>query len=393
MQARLLHLCRNMPRCGLALTLLAAVGPARAATETVVYAFKSGTDGQYPLAGMIRLGAGTLYGTTRLGGAANGIVFKIDAAGAESVVYAFQPGNDGSFPVANLAKVGSHTLYGTTYQGGTSNNGTVFKVTPAGVEKVLHSFQGGSDGANPGAGLIDIGGTFYGTTEQGGANGQGTVFSMTPAGAVTVLHSFAGGSDGAYPQSGLIDVNGTLYGTTAYGGGTPACFQGCGTVFKITPAGSESVVYPFQGGTDGFMPDAGLLKLGSTLYGTTAQGGGSSANCSRLGCGTVFKVTLAGAETVLHAFQNGADGYGPAAGLIDFNGTLYGTTSGGGSASSGTVFEITPAGLESVIYAFKGGSDGESPAAPMIPLGGALYGTTEFGGNGGGYGTVFKVVP
>ena len=203
--------------------------------------------------------------------------------GSETVIYSFQrDGSDGNTPYAGLINVGG-TLYGTTKSGGVYGDGTVFSVNPAtGTEKVLHSFQG-ADGNQPYAGLINVKGTLYGTTVNGGANDYGTLFTINPkTGAETVLHSFAGGTDGYDPEAPLINVNGTLYGTT-YAGGV----NGGGTVFKINrTTGAEKVLYSF---------------------------------CGQAGC---------------------ADGDGPLAGLIDVNGILYGTTIGGGADGQGTVFKI-----------------------------------------------------
>jgi uncharacterized repeat protein (TIGR03803 family) len=157
-------------------------------------------------------------------------VFKVTPAGVETVIYSFRGGNDGANPYAGLINVGG-TLYGTSEFGGAYSLGTVFKVTPRGAEKVLHSFgRGTTDAAVPEAGLIDVGGTLYGTTYQGGAYNRGTVFKMTPAGGVTILHSFGRGKDGSHPEAGLINVGGALYGTTSAGGA-----YGGGTVFKVTP--------------------------------------------------------------------------------------------------------------------------------------------------------------
>jgi len=187
-------------------------------------------------------------------------------------------------------------------------------------------------------------GTLYGTTYAGGGgsgchnSGCGTVFSMTPAGTVKVLHTFEGGNDGSFLWSGLTNVKGTLYGMTQEGGSTGCGDNGCGTVFSLTPAGAVSVVHAF-----GSLPDAespildSLTKVGDTLYGTTTFGGA-------YGEGTVFSISPAGVETVIYSFQAGNDGAQPEAGLISVGGTLYGTTSGGGSGSCdcGTVFAITP---------------------------------------------------
>ena len=158
----------------------------------------------------------------------------------------------------------------------------------------LYSFQGGSgDGANPQAGLLDVEGTLYGTTESGGPNGYGTVFAIAPSGTETVLHYFGASSeDGTFPQAGLINVKGTLYGTTFQGGA-----HDLGTVFAITPSGTETVLYSFMGKcngscTDAAYPLAGLLDVNGTLYGTTQEGGAGNY-------GTVFTITPSGTETVL----------------------------------------------------------------------------------------------
>ena len=196
-------------------------------------------------------------------------------------MYSFAGGIDGVWPQAGLVLDATGNLYGTTVNGGASGSGTVFKITPAGVESVVYSFAGGTDGAAPLAGLVlDASGNLYGTTSVGGASCLGTEFKITPAGVESVVHSFAGGTDGAAPQAGLVlDATGNLYGTTANGGAS-----GNGTVFKITPAGGESVVHSFAGGTDGVWPQAGLvLDATGNLYGTTYQGGASNF-------GTVFRI-------------------------------------------------------------------------------------------------------
>jgi len=167
---------------------------------------------------------------------------------------------------------------------------------------VVYSFKGGSDGAEPQAGLIEVGGALYGTTFLGGTacgyeDGCGTVFQITTAGVEKVLHSFGNGSDGTFPRAPLIDVGGTLYGTTQYGGST-VCGESeanhCGTVFKITVAGEETVLHSFKGGKDGATPVAGLIAIGNTLYGTTVSGGtGTDDPCIHVpaGCGTLFSIT------------------------------------------------------------------------------------------------------
>ncbi len=360
--------------------------------ESVLYSFAGGTDGANPyFAGLVQDASGNLYGTTAYGGTSsnNGTVFKITAAGVESVLYSFAGGADGANPYASLVLDAGGNLYGTTQQGGANNTGTVFKITAAGVESVLHSFVGGADGANPDANLLlDASGNLYGATTLGGANGYGTVFKITSAGAESVLHSFVGGTDGAYPDAGLIlDASDNLYGTT-YAGGA----HSKGTVFKITTAGMESVLYAFgSSGADGTNPHAGLvLDASGDLYGTTLNGGASSH-------GTVFKIATDGTGYLaLHSFGVAPDGAYPASGLIqDAGGNLYGTTQNGGSNSRGMVFKLTGAGYNvySVLYSFGAAPDGTDPNAGLVlDASGNLYGTTYQGGASGN-GTVFRIVP
>jgi uncharacterized repeat protein (TIGR03803 family) len=306
----------------------------------------------------------------------------------------------------------SGTLYGTTQFGGTYDchkitcgAGTVFSITTDGTEKVLHSFGERNDGSVPRAALINVDGKLYGTTSSGGTNGDGTVFSLTPSGDEKVLHNFGEGSDGQVPTAGLVDVDGTLYGTTS-GGGAYSCYVSggylpCGTVFSITTGGKERVLHSFGKGTDGMTPAASLINVKGTLYGTTYAGGADH------GAGTVFSITPDGTEKVLHSFGEGTDGIGPAAGLIDLSGTLYGTTTIGGTYDSeiykggtygrdiyegGTVFSVTRSGKEKVLHSFGKGKDGDDPQAGLIKLMGRLYGTASSGGLHG-YGGVFLLTP
>jgi uncharacterized repeat protein (TIGR03803 family) len=307
-----------------------------------------------------------------------------------SVVYSFKGGADGATAFSGLVNVGG-TLYGTTWGGGAASVGTVYAVTPAGSEAVVYSFKGGADGVNPYAGLLNVGGTLYGTTETGGANGLGTVFAVTPAGNEKVLYSFQGGLDGTLPVGGLIKSGAALYGTTSGGGDGNACgTPGCGTVFKITTAGVESVVFRFGNyEPDAVNPLGTLIASDGELYGTTYNSDDAATPL-----GAVFETTKKGKESVLHLFGSGTDGADPVGGLINVNGTFYGTTESGGANEYGTVFSITPDGTETVLYSFKGGKDdGAGPQAGLIDVGGTLYGTTGNGGRNNNYsfGTVFKI--
>jgi len=344
-------------------------------------------DGSIPVAGLLNEG-GTLYGTTEYSGAFDaGAVFEILPSGQEHVIHSFAGGSDGANPQSALIDVGG-TMYGTTAAGGgITEVGTVFKITPSGQESPIYAFTGAADGGYPLAPLLDVGGTMYGTTFLGGASQHGTVFAVTPSGQETVLYGFKGGTDGAYPEAGLLQVGNTLYGTTLQGGGTGcARKEGCGTVFAITTAGVETVLHRFGGGKDGAYPGTGsLLAVGNTLYGTTSGGGAN-------GLGTVFAIATTGTESVLYSFKGSSDGADPDAGLIEAGGTLYGTTIQGGASNAGTIFDITTSGQESVLYSFAGSKDGEHPYAGLLSVGNALFGTTA-GGGAAGDGTIFSLTP
>src|SRR5580700_9358530 len=306
----------------------------------------------------------------------------------ETVLYGFAGGSDGELPEAALTNVAG-TLYGTTSDGGANGLGTVFASTTSGAETVLYSFAGGSDGEYPYAGVTYVGGALYGTTSNGGASGYGTVFKLKcrVAGCTeSVIHSFAGGSDGANPTSDLTNVGGTLFSTTESGGAS-----NFGTVFKIATSGTESVLYSFAGGSDGAYPlFSGVTKVGSTLFSTTFRGGARDL-------GTIYKITTSGTETVLYSFAGGSDGKYPYAGVTYVGGTLYGTTSEGGVSNNGTIFALLAKSKpEIVLYSFGGGSDGAAPyAGRLTNVGGTLFGTTRYGGGTGcggvGRGTIFSL--
>ena len=197
--------------------------------------------------------------------------------------------------------------------------------------EVLFSFDG-SDGTTPYASLVNVNGTLYGTTA--GYFSNGTVFSLSTTGMEDVLYRFGGAPDGALPFAGLINVNGTLYGTTEFGGRYHRKKGGYGTVFSVSTTGTERVVHSFRGRPDGDRPFATLIDMGGTLYGTTRDGGTKHE-------GTVFSISTTGAEHVLYSFGgSSSDGSEPDASLIDVSGTLYGTTQLGGTYGAGTVFSI-----------------------------------------------------
>ena len=262
------------------------------------------------------------------------------------------------------------------------------------TETLMYQFQGAPDGANPKAGLVLKGKTLYGTAWEGGAYGSGdtgfgTVFKLTTAGKETVLYSFGGSgkNDAAQPMGGVaVDTAGNIYGTSFNGGVN----YNAGTVWMITKKGQESIVHTFLGtNDDGIYPYyvTPVLDKAGNLYGTTAYGG-------HYGNGVVFKLTPGGAYTTLHSFNGAAgDGYNPVCGVsLDAKGNIYGVAAAGGTYGYGVLFEITAGGAYSVLYNFAGGSDGIMPYSPPVFKGGSIYGTTETGGVYN-YGTVYKFTP
>ncbi|MFY9719877.1 MAG: choice-of-anchor tandem repeat GloVer-containing protein, partial [Candidatus Cybelea sp.] len=349
---------------------------------SILHSFgKRSSDGAEPKAALIDVN-GTLYGTTYGGGKYGaGTVFGISTSGSENVLYSFNTvtkNDDGANPSAGLLAVNS-LLYGTTEYGGSKAQfGTVFRVSTTGREKVLHRFIGyysrdRYDGANPIASLIDVRGRLYGTTYHGGANqSNGTVFKMSTSGREKVLHSFSVYGDGGYPAANLLNVKGTLYGTTEDGGTLSG--EGGGTVFSITTTGTEKVLYGFvYEGSDGNFPATALSSVHGLLYGTTAESGDDDG-------GTAFGITTSGNLTNLHYFGSSGDGNRPVAPLLNVNGTLYGTTAQGGLYGKGTVFKMSLSGTEKVLHSFGYGSDGATPLAGLTDVNGTLYGTTSAGG-------------
>ncbi len=404
MRSNLMSIVVRILAVAMALGAVIAAPAAGAPKLTTLHRFTGGKDGGNPHGGLLLEGR-ALYGTTETGGASGaGIVFKIDpSTGGETVLYSFTGGADGGTPTAGLI-YHDGTFYGTTSAGGTSGVGTVFAVNAAtGAETVLHSFTGFADGDVPFGGLLYQGGTLYGTTEFGGTDGSGTVFTVDPVtGAESVLFVFGlYRGDGNMPMSGLIYQDGVLYGTTLNGGFSPGTGQltDNGTVFAVNAkSGAETILYSFDenGGEDGLNPWAGVIFRDGALYGTTYYATNYEGN---IHYGTVFRLDPAtGVETILYAFNGGADGGFPFAGVLSHGGDLYGigSFSGRGNCSGsgcGVVFKVDPATrVETVLHSFTGNGDGGNPEAGLIYNDGAFYGTT-FDGGKSGFGTVFKLVP
>jgi uncharacterized repeat protein (TIGR03803 family) len=352
-----------------------------------------------------------------------------------------------------LAKDGN--LYGTTQLGGANNDGTVFKITPAGQLTILHSFCSlavCADGANPVGGVIQAtDGNFYGTTE------INTIFKMTSTGALTTIATL-NAAEGQSLEAGLIQgKDGNLYGVAAGGGANSNCsttlseqhpdaeghlpprrFVTCGTVFKVTLSGTVTTVANMTMAS-GFRPSAPLVQASDGNFYSTAPEGGSSdlgtvfkvtpggtlttlhnfvgtdgeksesalihatdgnlygatSFGGSIGGGTIFKITLGGTLTTLASLSYNA-GFGPLAALVQgSDGNFYGTTAQNGPSNDGVIFKITPTGALTALHNFEG-SDGEYPAASLVEgTNGSLYGTTFYGGSGAncisGCGTIFSI--
>jgi uncharacterized repeat protein (TIGR03803 family) len=375
----------------------------------------SGSDGAQPQGGLV-LSGDSFYGTTSAGGAAGaGVVFKVNTNGTGfATLYTFSAatydsgsgGNyytnsDGSTPLGTLAVSGG-VLYGTTEIGGGFGVGTIFSLNTDGTGFTnLYIFTNGVDGASPTAGLVLDGNTLYGTA--GGFVNYGTVFKINTDGTgFTNIYGFTNLSDGQGPLAGLALANGTLYGTTYYGG-----TNGDGTLFKVNTNGTGfTSLYSFQAliqGTnspDGANPVGGLILSGNTLYGTAEYGGPTILG--RAGpagtSGTVFKVNTDGTGFVrLCAFTNSFDGAHPKATLLLSGGTLYGTTSDGGTGLAGTVYQLDTDGSGFTTlhtFPFQQGT----PVGDLVAIGNTVYGTSEYGapvsaGSLPGAGSVFAVTP
>jgi hypothetical protein len=459
---------------GILLAALALSGQAVAQSANpkfkTLYNFTGTPDGYAPTDLVLGEG-GALYGATEHGGTATacnshrytgcGTVFALTpptAAGerwTETALYNFQDDGDGAFPEGMLAVGGNGEIYGTTISGGERSSagcgglrcGTVFELMPPAVaggpwtEKAIYKFNGRSDGGPTGGLIIDKGGTLYLTTGASGPTsaacenfGCGSVLELTPPKVAggrwtkTVLYNFTGPpGDGLLPRGLLFGAGGVLYGTTFFGGSGSGLYCsegqtiGCGTAFELKPpseaggAWSETVLYSFTDHSDGGYPNPGLvLGPDGALYGTALDGGGSASGSY----GVVFELippsdpTGAWTETVLHAFGTvTGDGSQPDALAAGSNGTLIGTTLGGGPApdASGTAFELTPPATpgdpwtETFLHTFiRHPRFGIGQTALTRDKSGVLYGATQFGGPSPcalkrheqpGCGTVFALRP
>jgi uncharacterized repeat protein (TIGR03803 family) len=370
--------------------VLSAFGAQAGVVWTNIYSFTGGYNGANPAyAALVQGSDGNLYGTTHVSGS-NGVgtVFQISTNGVLTSSYSFTGGDGGALPAAGLVQASDGNFYGTTARGGNgggySGSGTVFRFSTNGALTNLYSFTGGYDGGEPTSALLQgSDGSLYGTAQYGGSNNLGTVFKITTNGLLTSLYSFTGGTNGANPYAGLVQgSDGNFYGTTLFGA--------AGTVFKITTNGALTTLHSFSG-IDGANPYAGLVQgSDGNFYGTTYRGGTHDY-------GTVFKISTNGALTTLHSFNLGNDGVNPYAGLVQASdGNFYGSTSFGGGtvfkittngALTSYAFPSFYDGTNGYIYPF-----GDDPMAGLVQVSdGNLYGTALAGPLGAEAGTVFRL--
>lgn len=368
-----------------------------AAKEKILHSFSPGS---YPYGRPEEDSAGNLYGTAYFT-KGMGVIYQLKADRTFTKLHVFG-GSDGANPVAGLTEDHLNTIfYGVTRYGGVHNAGTIFSLAPSGADwsyTVLHDFDDRMDGSLPDALLMrdETTGNLYGTANRGGAFACGTVFVLSQSGQswnFQKIYDFQGGADGCGSVTQLQPgpKAGTLVGATTSGGSHNA-----GTIFELTESGdtwSEAPIYNFKGGSDGGEPfDLSAAQLGK-VYGVTVVGGIS-------GFGTVFQLTPKLGKwnySVICNFQGGGDGSNPEGIGFDSNsGNLYGTTLNGGSNGEGTVFELVRrSGVwsKTILHNFAGRPDGVGPVSrPLIdPVTGILYGTTLGGGRNGG--VVYQIAP
>jgi uncharacterized repeat protein (TIGR03803 family) len=379
------------------LTLLVVSLSAQAQTYTVLHDFTDGVDGAAPHQ-MIEGNDGNFYGTATWGGA-NGLgnIFEISPSGAFNVLYSFTGGPDGCQPEGPVFRDSNGEIYGTTHECGDPKCrcGIFFKLGTNNVLTVLHTFTRGTEleGEFPSNNIVEVNGELYGATE-GGGTAAGVLYKITKTGHFTVLHDFAL-TDYRSTQLDLTrDEAGNIYGETY------------STIFKLDTAGNYTSVYHFLDGVnDGLTPVGRLILADSGTITGVAQRSPEPTNC-----GDVFRIESDDTAKALHHFSGGAGGCSPQTGLIDLGGTLYGTTAEAGDLSCGyentgcgVLYQISKTGAYSVVHTWTG-PDGGVPQDELTKgTDGSIYGITKAGGTGSanlcednfpsGCGVIFKYTP
>jgi uncharacterized repeat protein (TIGR03803 family) len=366
-------------------------------------------DGDNPNPTLVQGPDGNLYGTTFAGGGPQnaGVLFRVTPEGTFAVLHTFCSLTgcaDGSRPMAGLVLDTDGSFYGATGAGGASNDGTLFRLSAAGVFSTVYSFcsqPNCSDGSFPKEMIRGADGNFYGVTTGGGNNNSycpnecGTIFRLTPSGQLTTIYRFCTQQrcpDGAFPQTLIQGTDGALYGTTTFDDGT---------AFRVSPSGTLQTLYSFcqlPGCTDGLGPNALVEAVDGKFYGTTGAGGATGYCIAQ--CGTIFDITPSGSFLSIYDFcsQPGClDGSNPNSMVQAPDGNFYGTTGGGGIDDEyGVVFKFSPSGTMTTLYQFcslANCADGEAPQSLTQATDGNFYGVTFNGGANGSGGTIFKLTP
>jgi uncharacterized repeat protein (TIGR03803 family) len=392
----------------LALSLLLLFSTLAYAGERVLYSFQGGTDGFRPAGPLVLDPAGNLYGTTVYGGADGwGTVFELSPNGqggwSETILYSFTGGADGQQPATALTLDSHGNLFGTTPGPGSCSPycGSAFELSPSGsgwTFTLLHAFRGEKDGGELAGGLtMDAAGNLYGTTLSGGSKGYGTVFQLSNSGsgwALTTLHAFALDADGGDPAGTLVLGDGTIYGVTLWGGA-----YGDGVFYRLSLDAKggwrEKVLYSFKGGNDGAQATGLISDQNDGLYGVSDT---ENRHVFR------FTVNQSGKWTKknIYTFLHGGAGSPSGDVLIDHAGNVYGLASAG-RRNDGSLYKLVLQSdgkfVGTLLYSFQRGSDGLNPVGPPImDANGNLYGVTRQGGgtgcrSNGGCGTVFAFEP
>jgi uncharacterized repeat protein (TIGR03803 family) len=239
---------------------------------SIKHSFGQGDDGNHPMQGPVADGTGAFIGTLS-GGAYEtyGSLYKYDTSGAYGLMHDFRSGPDGHCPFSGPSYTPTKLIYGTTVGMGYGGNpqGSIWRFN--GKLTTVYAFKDGADGEYPDQAPVgDAHGNLYGTTHiQNGNAFAGAIWKITPAGVFTVMHSFAAATDGYQPNSPLIlNTDGYLYGTTASGGP-----KNLGTVFRISTSGRFQVEHSFTGGADGGSPTGSLVNdTSGAIYGGTRSG-------------------------------------------------------------------------------------------------------------------------
>ncbi|MDE2126674.1 MAG: VCBS repeat-containing protein [Armatimonadetes bacterium] len=350
-------------------------------TFQVLHNFTGG-DGTGPQGALLQLTGGNIVGTAATGGAnGQGVVFSMSPTGSYRVIYSFKTGaTDGQNPSGGVVLANDLNLYGVTYSGGANGDGSIYSVSSAGTETLVHSFTG-ADGSNPGGTLLIDGGVMYGTAAFGGALGDGSFFSVTTGHTFTLLYSFGTVANDGFEPSGLVlGTNGKLYGVCGFGG-----TNGVGTLFSVTTAGVELPAVQFNEASSGFgapNSDVGLcVATGGLMYGVAINGGTGNL-------GGVFNSDVNGAVTVVAQFAyNSTDGSAPSGALsLLSDGTLIGLTTGGGLQNSGVLYDTSEQGALTYPYSFAsaGGALYNPVGRIALNSSGTKFGMGELGLSGAG---------